>query len=144
MLNPHCLLCLVFCTLLWESKSVNDVSYMHCVNLFLIVCMTWASCPNVGTQSEKILQKCAIIPCKYYRLRNIRGDQRGKYYPGGRKYYNIVSLTNTSNIANTADWETYEWTKRANIAAICQKRPPSAKLLFFQQSRKRNCTLASE
>ena len=69
---------------------------------------------------------------------------KGQTLPRRGKYYNIVSLTNTSNIANTADWETCEWTKRANIAAICQKRPSSAKLLFFQQSRRRNCTLASE
>ena len=26
------------------------------------------------------------------------------------------------------------WTKWGNIGAICQKRPPSTKLLFFQQS----------
>ena len=51
----------ILCTFPWESKSVNDVSYMHCVNLFLIVCMTWASCPNDGTQSKKILRKCTYL-----------------------------------------------------------------------------------
>ena len=69
------------------------------------------------------------------RNHTLQRGQNGQILPRREKYYNIVSLTNTSNIANAADWETCEWTKRANIAAICQKRPPSALFPTIKQKK---------
>ena len=104
--------------------------------------MSWGSCPNDGTQSEKIGRKCTYL-ANITDWETQEGTSR-QILPRREKYYNIVSLTNTSNFASIGDWdwETYEWTKRANIAAICQKPPSSAKLLFFQQSKQKKLQIS--